>query len=71
MYQMKWRWLWQCSLAVVLIALGKVQAAPASGTMQVPLAAVPKYALVIGNSAYEGNRRSLKNPAPDARLMRA
>ena len=68
---MMWRSFFQCCLALVLMTLVQfeVQAAPASGSVAAPLAAVPKYALVIGNATYEGNRRSLKNPAQDARLM--
>jgi uncharacterized caspase-like protein len=66
---MNWRWLWQCSLSLVLIASGQLKAVHAAGTVPAPLAAVPKYALVIGNSIYGGSRRSLKNPARDAHLM--
>jgi len=65
------RWFWQCCVALVLLTSGQLQAqaASATGPKSAPLATVPKYALLIGNASYEGNRRSLKNPAQDARLM--
>lgn len=55
------------SLAVVGIqSVTAANAAPSAPTLAEP---VQKFALVIGNSNYSGNKRSLKNPVNDAKLM--
>lgn len=55
---------------VLLLAYGQaVAAAGAASSGEAAGEPLPKFALVIGNGNYSGNKRSLKNPVNDARLM--
>lgn len=58
-------------LALILLAAwGQAAlAASAAPASPLPTEAVKKFALVIGNGNYSGNKRSLKNPINDAKLM--
>ena len=55
---------------VLLVACGQAAlAASAAPSSPIPTEVVKKFALVIGNGNYSGNKRSLKNPVNDAKLM--
>lgn len=58
------------TFSVVILTLA-VYLAPASAQVNTDpgSASVAKFALVIGNSNYSGNRRKLKNPVNDSRLI--